>query len=1468
MAKCPKFVTSEAKAKSFLRTKEVIDKFLNVLNLGEFRKLHTQLRQQAKDKYFSNNPSWNEKLFLEEKGGKKIVPNKVVFKQIDNINNIKYSLFVSEDGDVNVEKTVSALSEKFSIPYKIINDVNEKYSGKFEDGRVYINLAYVTPETAWHEFAHPFIEQVRDDNIVLYENLKKEITNTDYGQKVLQEVQKHYPELSLEEQIEEAIVETIARFVTGKIPDVEISNPKNTNLFSKLIDFINGIRAVIAKAVGKEFNQKNNIKFGTKSINYKDINIASLEDSFKLKHFAQMMQYGHRIELKEYIPLEGPAEEVSSLYEKFYDYMRNNREDALAWEKFVKNIELFNKPLPNINSLTGKGRDSFLNKLFEINQIFTSSQYSKLREKFPEFFKKENIQPLKTLVDNILKNEDGTTINTLTDDIKEKISNNWDEIVKDINAEEMITDPSQKYSVYLNSLFYKKSKLKQLKNQWKVSDFGGVYHHIGAYMNNAGAKNITGAIQLFIDLMGKNVPMELATYSEKSRSAPHGAIRISFKNETPVLESYLRDINSKLIDYKGQKKRVTNQGTGNVRLTLDDKVSGYDELFINATQNNIEYLEIKQDLSSEELGKLKELSDLTGAPIIQNGNMLYQPMTYRPYKPESLRYSKFQNEVKPGVKELFNFNSELSSIGTQEQYSQYLNSIFPNSQVKDIVYHFGGKPLSEFRKTNRGKGIYFTTDINGKYVFYPNNVTNKSEESRTTAIVNIKDVKYGESSKLFKTPTDKENFYYNKNELSKLQNNINELRNNNAPKSEINEAIELLNDFEPKPVNYQSINIFNNLANDDIDADGLLIQNPLGDVYTDEKFIVVFEPEQVHILGSKNDIDGFKKFVSSSPTKISSGPVKYSKFTNESQEKKIAGLTKKITTYLSNFGISVNDYSEIKENLNIDDFGFADVLSKIAHVSDPKQLPTIAGEFIAYMLQHRDVVKNVVTSFANANKELITTRNAIYYVASGLGKSELAKKNPNKFADMDELIANAVMEVYGEEYGTKENSKKIYEDELVQKALKNQIESVMKTKIILSPISPEKLKTIGFYYKKHYVPSEVNIDKILKGISSRTTNPYEVDRDTYKKIYVDPYFESKNVFTVEGYISDEFQDMNDLSQLLEEFLDRKDYTQGDNYSELDKQKYFKLIGELVGRELQKKEGINISKSLFEKIKEIIKRFYKLLTKNEVRGVNVNVGFIADAILENDKDFITASQFKPGAEGKPVSRVSVEKALATDSFGKIIVYTLAEEGFILTGSTALSEQGTILRPDENPLHDIDWVSPFSRADTTQKFFKHYPNAIKVRTIENETYLTDSYLIAPEGHYIANYQEIITSTGKVLIGSYDVMNTDGEVVGTYRLEKNEEGKLKEVEKNVKGKVIDFFIYPDYNVRNKYKPFEYTSDEGANIKLANWRDIFAAKLEWSRLKDVWDYNRFIPFEQQESLSLQIDKLIQKGIVKAKCN
>ena len=44
-------------------------------------------------------------------------------------------------------------------------------------------------------------------------------------------------------------------------------------------------------------------------------------------------------------------------------------------------------------------------------------------------------------------------------------------------------------------------------------------------------------------------------------------------------------------------------------------------------------------------------------------------------------------ETFEGVSEVFESNPELTEIGTEEQYNAYLDTVFPDSKVKDIVYH-------------------------------------------------------------------------------------------------------------------------------------------------------------------------------------------------------------------------------------------------------------------------------------------------------------------------------------------------------------------------------------------------------------------------------------------------------------------------------------------------------------------------------------------------------------------------------------------------------------------------------------------------------------------------------------------------------------------------------------------------------------------------------------------------------------
>ncbi len=306
----------------------------------------------------------------------------------------------------------------------------------------------------------------------------------------------------------------------------------------------------------------------------------------------------------------------------------------------------------------------------------------------------------------------------------------------------------------------------------------------------------------------------------------------------------------------------------------------------------------------------------------------------------------------------------------------------------------------------------------------------------------------------------------------------------------------------------------------------------------------------------------------------------------------------------------------------------------------------------------------------------------------------------------------------------------------------------------------------------------------------------------------------------------------------------------------DKDKYFKIVGKLINEDLRNKSKGEYSKSLLGKIAQLIKEFFKTLRKDvNIELINTNIGIITNNILQQNVDLITGNKYKPGEYGKPTKQVTIKEALETDKFGASIVKRLSKEGFILTGSTALAEQGTVLRPEENPLHDIDWVSPFTRTETKSKFLNVYPDAVFLREIENKKkgYITDTYMLPPAGYKITNFRTVIVQakdgTNRVMLENYDVVNKkSGKVEGTYRIETTDyvgkDGETytrsQEIMEGVEAKAIDFFTYEKYNQK---KPFDYITKDGDVIQLANWIDVFTAKLEFVRLKDVWDYNRFIP-------------------------
>jgi len=184
---------------------------------------------------------------------------------------------------------------------------------------------------------------------------------------------------------------------------------------------------------------------------------------------------------------------------------------------------------------------------------------------------------------------------------------------------------------------------------------------------------------------------------------------------------------------------------------------------------------------------------------------------------------KYLNEeiggkIKTGVDFVYQQHPELTNIGTPEQYSQYLDTIFPNSKVKDIKQHATEADFESFTKEGSGrlgKGFYFSD--------YGNNYIEGENVKKKFVLLNIKNPLNIQGGQFMK-------------DVYKLLDDRNQSSDNTDDKIQAQKDIN--NQYKQK-------------------ADALI--GDKNGVLNSE--IKVFEPEQIHILGSKQDIEGFKNFV-------------------------------------------------------------------------------------------------------------------------------------------------------------------------------------------------------------------------------------------------------------------------------------------------------------------------------------------------------------------------------------------------------------------------------------------------------------------------------------------------------------------------------------------------------------------------------------------------------------------------------
>jgi hypothetical protein len=373
---------------------------------------------------------------------------------------------------------------------------------------------------------------------------------------------------------------------------------------------------------------------------------------------------------------------------------------------------------------------------------------------------------------------------------------------------------------------------------------------------------------------------------------------------------------------------------------------------------------------------------------------------------------KTSTAVKSGVQELFDSNPGLSDVGTPQQYSQYLDSIFPDSQVKDIVYH-GTK--QKFEKFGTKYGFFTSSKATAEsYTLYEeekfidlNFIKERLEEDLSTGLepdgetplskeyleearrkleqvnkdlekqipvlsiaLNIKNPKYVKEYAKYNNVSDQYEEFY-KAEKEGFDSAI------------VEEALDAVGIPGMKVINIANID---------------LAEKYVGKIYT------VFEPEQIHILGNKNDVQGFKQFVSKQRMSLQK--------TAEETLPPVASpeTLKLVKDFLKRIGVDVNVMKEIVVNgIKYDANGVAQITQQLISVVEGKEAQALPEEAMHFAVS---IIKQTNPKLYQKLMKEINGYNMLNSVFAEYGNNPLYQKDgkPDVIKLKEEAIAKVLVE--------------------------------------------------------------------------------------------------------------------------------------------------------------------------------------------------------------------------------------------------------------------------------------------------------------------------------------------------------------------------------------------------------------------------------------------------------------------------
>jgi hypothetical protein len=409
--------------------------------------------------------------------------------------------------------------------------------------------------------------------------------------------------------------------------------------------------------------------------------------------------------------------------------------------------------------------------------------------------------------------------------------------------------------------------------------------------------------------------------------------------------------------------------------------------------------------------------------------------------------------------------SDIKQIGNKDEYQKYLGSVFPGSQIKDVIYHgtknkfdrFSREQIGSNKGSSFGKGFYFS----------------RSKEEAAA---------YAKTSNSFVIAA-----IVNSNKVITMSNS--------------------------SPEDFRKATL-----------------GQLGDtvIVLQGREIVTFDPERIHILGTKDDVEGFKKWKSES-TQTEDAPKK---------ERDIQ-LEAKLKDILTNVGIKVQAYDTLVYKLGVDAAGAADILNRIVYISDKAGYETLPEEvahfFIEGLGDSNPLVKRLMDNISEhpVYKEVLEEYKDVYDTDEQFRKEAIGKllgkyivqeyKNTEggltiwqKFRGTLDLILDRIMKMFS----------KLKGDNQIEKSVE-EIYGDMAEQVLKGNISVSNTPNIYYQVKGQLKTLDVAIKEKLKAINTRL--------DYYERAVGDDARESSE--RVRQFVADTREKLKIIDELKETSLD-------------------------------------------------------------------------------------------------------------------------------------------------------------------------------------------------------------------------------------------------------------------------------------------------------------------------------------------